>query len=214
MTERTPKAGARAVSVVVAVFALIALLGACGGGGDQATESTSQPKPSAEAEALAVAARLEHDSASKSFPRGLGVTGVRKVKISAPVVWLPSAGGLVAAMEVTVDPKQTKTPGTDVFAHLEVYEKPLAAVEKSRARVALINRQYGRRALVGGSLSYCGPTTFRAQKGWECGGIYGRVFVQALVSPRGDDPQNKNKFRGLALGLMSAMVSYGQENGA
>lgn len=214
LAGRTREIVARTALMAVAVFALAALLSACGGSGGQSTEPTAQPKPSAEAEALALAARLEHGSVSKSFPKGLGVTGLRKVKVSAPVVSLPSAAGLVGAMEVTVDPKQTETPAADVFAHLEVYEKPLAAVEKSRARVALINRQYGLRSLVGGTVSYCGPITFQGKKGWECGGIYGRVFVQALVSPRGGEPPNKNKFRGLALGLSSTMVSYGQENGA
>src|SRR5262249_21600778 len=122
----------------------------------------------------------------------------------------PSAGSLVEAVEVIVDPKQTGMPVTDVFAHIEVYEKPLAAVEKSRARVALIERSYGPKSLIGGSLSYCGPATLHGQKAWECGGIHGLVFVQAFVSP----PPNENKFSSLALGLMGAMVNYGQENGA
>lgn len=201
----------RASLMVVATLALAALLSACGGGGNQGTESTTQPKPSPEAKALAVAARLRHGSVSESFPNGLGAKGVRKVKIS-----VPADGELVEALQVTVDPKQTvaKATATDVFAHMEVYEKPLAAVEKSRARVALINRQYGRKSLVGGTVSYCGPATLHGQKAWDCGGIYGLVYVQALVLPRGDGPPNEDKDRGLALGLMSAMVSYAQENGA
>lgn len=208
LAGRTGGTIARAMFAVAAVFALAGLLSACGGSSDQSTESTSQPKPSAKAEALAVAARLRQGSVSESFPKGLGVTGLRKVKISAP------SAGPVEALEVTVDPRRTASPATDVFAHLEVYEKPLAAVEKSRARVALIEREYGPKSVVGGTNSYCGPATLHGQKAWDCGGIYGLVYVQALVAPRGGGPPNENESRGLALGLMSAMVSFGQENGA
>lgn len=195
--------------MAAAVFVLAALLSACGGSNDQETESTAQPKPSPEAKALAVAARLRQASVSEAFPKALGAKGVRKVKIS-----VPANRGLVEALQVTVDPRRTATPTADVFAHLEVYEKPLAAVERSRARIAMIERKYGPKSLVGGTLSYCGPATLHGRKAWDCGGIYGLVFVQALVSPRGDGPPNEDKDRGLALGLMSAMVSYGQENGA
>lgn len=214
LAGRTRGAVARAVLTAAAIFALAGLLCACGGSNGQSTGSTAQSKPSPEAKARAVAARLRQGSVSESFPKGLGVTGLRKVKISAPLVSAPSAG-LVEAVEVTVDPRRTASSATDVSAHLEVYGKPLAAVERSRARIASIERKYGGpKSTVGGTNSYCGPATLHGQKAWDCGGIYGLVFVQALVAPRGGGPPNENKNRGLALGLMSAMVSYGQENGA
>lgn len=196
--------------MLVTIFALAALFGACGGGSDRGTEATAQAKPSPEAKALAVAARLRQGSVPKSLAEPLGVKGVREVKTSDP-----ATGGLVAAVEVTVSPRQTVAPAaTDIFAHLEVYEKPLAAVERSRARVARIERDYGAKSLVGGPNSYCGPATLHGRKAWECGGIYGLVFAQALVSPPSGGPPNEDKSRNFALGLMSAMLSYGQENGA
>lgn len=200
---------ARAALTVAAVFVLVALLSGCGGNGDQGTESTAKPKPSAEAKALAVAARLRQGAIPESFAKPLGVKGLYKLEISGP-----ATSGLVEALQVTVDPKRAPAPVTDVSAHLEVYETPRAAVERSRARIALIERQYGPKSIEGGTLSYCASVKFHAQKGWECGGTHGLLYVQALLAPRGGGPPNENKARTLGIGLMSAMISYGQENGA
>jgi hypothetical protein len=138
--------------------------------------------------------------------QGLRAKELRSIKVAGP-----SAAGMVSAVELVVDTRKAP-PHTAVSTHLELYSRPREAVARSRARIALLERKGAK--VVGGVNSFCGPTTLDGQKAWECGGINGRVYAEATVTPRGSAPPPEEMPRSLALTTMSALISYAQEKGA
>lgn len=167
-------------------------------GPETGTESNAQVRP-AEAAAAVVAGPF-----TQQLEGGLRAKGLRSIKIAGP-------SGLVKAVEVVVDTSKAH-PVNAVSAHLELYSKPRAAVARSRARIALLERQGAK--VVGGPLSFCGPTTLQGQKAWECGGAHERAYAEAIATPRGNAPPPDELPRSHAITTMSALLGYAQEKGA
>lgn len=203
---------------------VLALLLAGCGGGSQETASSAQTESGAEAESGGVlgspaqaepsaplppseaAAALEQGPFTQELEGGLRAKGLRGIKIAGP-----STAGLVEAVELTVDTKQAH-PVHAVSAHLELYSKPREALARARARIALLERKGAK--VVGGVNSFCGPATLHGQRAWECGGINGRVYAEAIVTPRGTAPPPEELPRSRAITTMSALIGYAQEKGA
>lgn len=167
-------------------------------GPDTGTESSAQVRPAEAAAAVAEGPFTQH------LEGGLQARGLRGIKVAGP-------SGLVKGVEVVVDTSKAH-PVNAVSAHLELYSKPRAAVARSRARIALLERQGGK--VVGGPLSFCGPTTLQGQKAWECGGAHGIAYAEAIATPRGNAAPPDELPRSRAITTMSALLDYAQEKGA
>lgn len=191
----------------IAVGAVLALLlGGCGGAGGDGTEADTGTGSGAQFRSAEVAAALSRGPFTQPLSSGLRVKELRRIEVADR-----SAAKRVGAVELVVDTGKAP-PHTAVSAHLELYPNPRAAVERSRAQIGLLERKDAK--VVGGPLSYCAPTTLHGRRAWECGGADGSVYVEATVAPRGNAPPHTERSRSLAIGLMSALISYAKEKGA
>lgn len=185
--------------------ALALLLSGCGGT-DGTTQADTGAGSSAQSKSAELAAAISHGPFTQPLSRGLRAKELRHIEIAGG-----SAARRVDAVELVVDTRKAP-PHTAVSAHLELFPTPRAAVERSRARIALLE---GRGAkVVGGPLSYCAPATLHRRRAWQCGGADDSVYVEATVTPRGDAAPPTEPARTLAIGLMSALISYAKEKGA
>jgi hypothetical protein len=211
----------RAIAIGAMVLAL--LIAGCGGGSQETASSTqteagtqtesggllgspTQTEPNAPLPPAEAVAAIEKGPFTQSLEQGLRAKELRSIKITGS-----SAAGLVGAVELVVDTRKAP-PHTAVSAHIELYSRPREAVARGRARIALLERKGAK--VVGGVNSFCGPATLDGQKAWECGGIYGRAYAEAIVTPRGSAPPPEEMPRSLAVTTMSALLDYAQEKGA
>ena len=115
-----------------------------------------------------------------------------------------SAAGSLRSVQLDVSTE--RAPGvTAVFAHFEVYPTPKDAVERAKARIALITKIVGSEKIQGSASSYCSYETIRGPTSWECGGARGLVYAEATVTP------NPNAFQYLATETAAALLNYADE---
>ena len=181
--------------VGIAVGAAVGIAGLVLSGGDSPSPPADDDLPNP----VAYAALLEQGPFTEDLPDGLEAKGLSKVNIGDS-----SAAGSLRAVRLDVSTERA-VGVTAVFAHFEVYRTPKEAVERAKARVALIRRIVGSEKIQGSASSYCSYETIRGPTSWECGGARGLVYAEATVSPNPDSNQY------LATETAAALLNYADE---
>ena len=158
--------------VGIAVGASVGIAGLVLSGGDSPGPPTGDDLPNP----VAYAALLEQGPFTEDLPDGLEARGLSEVNIGDS-----SAAGSLRAVQLDVGIERA-VGVTAVFAHFEVYRTPKDALERAKARIALIRKIVGSEKLQGSASSYCSYETIRGPTSWECGGTSGLVYAEATVT--------------------------------